>query len=111
MEDVAQRKVLSALSHGALFFSSTVVSIGIPIAIMFVSEDPVVKENAKESLIFHINLYIYAAVFALLILIAIGIPLLVMLLVVSFIMPLIAMLRVLDQPNRPYRYPYIFRFI
>ncbi|MEB3179339.1 MAG: DUF4870 domain-containing protein [Nostocaceae cyanobacterium] len=111
MQDVAQRKVLSALSHGALFFSSTVVSIGIPIAIMFVSEDPVVKENAKESLNFHINLYIYAAVFALLILIAIGIPLLIMLLVVSFIMPLIAMLRVLDQPNRPYRYPYIFRFI
>ena len=43
MEDVAQRKLLSALSHGAVFFSSTIVSIGIPIAILFISNDPVVK--------------------------------------------------------------------
>lgn len=109
MQDVAQRKLLSALAHGAVFFSSTFVSIGIPIAILIISNDPVVKENAKESLNFHINLYIYAIIFALLIFVAIGIPLLIVLGIVSFIMPIIAILKVVSEPNAPYRYPFIFR--
>ncbi len=111
MEDVAQRKLLSALSHGAVFFSSTIVSIGIPIAILFISNDPVVKENAKESLNFHINLYIYGIIFGLLILIGIGIPLLILLWIFSLIMPIIAVTKVLSDPNLSYRYPFIFRLV
>ncbi|MFB2768722.1 DUF4870 domain-containing protein [Pelatocladus sp. BLCC-F211] len=111
MEDLDQRKLLSALSHGAIFFSSLIVSIGIPIAILYISNDPIVKENAKESLNFHINLYIYAVIFGLLSIILIGIPFLIGLLIISFIMPIIAIVRVLSQPNIPYRYPFIFRLI
>ena len=111
MQQVTQRRLLSALCHGAIFFSSTIVSIGIPIAIMLTTNDSVVKANAKESLNFHINLYIYAIVFALLILVAIGIPLLAVLAIVSFIMPVLAILHVLDDPNSPYRYPFIFRVV
>jgi hypothetical protein len=111
VNELEQRKVLSALCHGAIFFSSTIVSIGIPIAILMTNDDPVVKENAKESLNFHINLYIYALIFILLIFVIIGIPLLVLLGIASFIMPIIALIQVLDNPDRPYRYPFVFRLV
>ncbi len=111
MEDFDQRKLLSALSHGAIFFSSLIVSIGIPIAILYISNDPIVKENAKESLNFHINLYIYAVIFGLLSIILIGIPFLIGLWIISLIMPIVAIIRVLSEPNIPYRYPFIFRLV
>jgi uncharacterized protein len=109
MEDLQQRKLLSALSHGAIFFSSTIVSIGIPIAILLLNNDPVVKENAKESLNFHINLYIYGIIFGLLTIVGIGIVLLIGLWAVSIIMPIIAIVKILSDPNLSYRYPFIFR--
>ncbi|MBD2357894.1 DUF4870 domain-containing protein [Tolypothrix sp. FACHB-123] len=111
MEDFPQRKLLSALSHGAIFFSSTIVSIGIPIAILLLSNDPIVKDNARESLNFHINLYIYGIIFGLLVLVGIGIVLLVGLWVVSIIMPIIAIVQILGDRDISYRYPFIFRFV
>jgi uncharacterized protein len=110
METIAQRKLLSALSHGAIFFSSTIVSIGVPIAIFLISDDPVVKENAKESLNFHINLYIAGVTFGLLVFFLIGFPLLFGLWLVSLIMPIIAIVKVIENENIPYRYPFIFHF-
>jgi uncharacterized protein len=110
MELVAQRKLLSAVSHGAIFLSSTVVSIGIPIAIFLISEDPVVKENAKESLNFHINLYIAGVVFGLLAFVVVGVPLLMLLWIISMIMPIIAIVRVIENENIAFRYPFIFHF-
>ncbi|MGK7904028.1 MAG: DUF4870 domain-containing protein [Hormoscilla sp.] len=110
-DDLEKRKVLSALCHGAIFFSSTIVSVGIPIAILFVTEDSIVKENAKESLNLHINLYVYGIIFALLIAVIIGIPLLIGLAVLSWIMPIIAIVKVLGDPDKPYRYPLIFRLL
>jgi uncharacterized protein len=104
-----QRKLLSALCHGAIFFSSLFISIGIPIVILLISNDPVVRANALESLNFHINLYLYAIVFVLLIFVAIGIPLLILLGIISFIMPIFAIVKVLSHPDHPYRYPFIFR--
>ena len=111
MDDFSQRKLLSAACHGAIFFSSTIVSIGIPITILLVSDDPVVKENAKESINFHINLFLYAILFALLILVAIGIPLLILLGVASILLPIIAIVRVATEPQTPYRYPFIWRLL
>lgn len=111
MDSIEQRKLLSALSHGAIFFSSTIVSIGIPITILLLNEDPVVKENAKESLNFHINLYIYGVISGLLILVGIGILLLIALWAISIILPIIAIIRIVNEPNLPYRYPFIFRLV
>lgn len=111
MEDFEKRKLLSALCHGAVFLSSSVISVGIPILILFLVDDPVVKGNARESLNFHINLYIYAFVFVLLMFVLIGIPLLIILGLLSFIMPIIAIVKVLSEPNQVYVYPYIFRLV
>lgn len=109
MEEVNQRKLLSVLCHGAIFFSATVFSVGLPIAILFTSQDPVVKENAKESLNFHINLYICAFIFILLLFLLIGLPLLVLLGFASWALPIIAIVQIINNPDRPYRYPFIFR--
>lgn len=109
--DTDKRKILSALSHGAIFFSATIVSVGIPIAILFLTADPVVKENVKESLNFHINIYIYAVIFVMLIALLIGIPLLILLGIISWVMPIIAIIKVINNPNIPYRYPFIFRLL
>jgi uncharacterized protein len=111
MNDVQQRQILSAIAHGAIFFSSIIVAIGIPITILIISEDPVVKENAKESLNFHLNLYIYALLCIPLFFVLIGVPLFFMLIVASFIMPIIALINVVNNPNQPYHYPLIFRLV
>jgi uncharacterized protein len=116
MEDVQQRKLLSALCHGAIFFSSTLVSVLIPIAILFTTEDTVIKRNAKESLNFHINIYLYAIFcisFWLLpfLGIIISFPLLLLLAALSLIMPIVAIVRVLEDPSKAYCYPFIFHII
>jgi uncharacterized Tic20 family protein len=106
-----KRLILSVLSHAAIFFSATVVAIGIPIAILFLSEDTVVKANARESLNFHINLYIYGFIFWILTFLLIGFPLLFILGLVSVIMPILAIISVVSNPDKPYVYPFIFRLI
>ncbi|MBE9182800.1 DUF4870 domain-containing protein [Oculatella sp. LEGE 06141] len=122
MNDLSQRNLLSAASHGAIFLSSTIVAIAIPIAILLTSNDPVVKDNAKESLNFHINLYIYASLIFLVMVMSfvnplllqfvrIGVPLLVLLGIASVVMPIIAIVNVLNKPERPYRYPFLFRLL
>ena len=111
MDKLGQRKLLSGLCHGSIFLSSLFVSIGIPIAVLFITDDPILKETVKEGLNFYINLYLYAVIFALLILVAIGIPLLIMLGVVTFLMPIVASVKVPTEPSQPYRYPFIFRLV
>jgi hypothetical protein len=109
--DSDKRKLLSALCHGSIFISAALVSIGIPIAVLFVSDDPVVKENATESLNFHLNLWLYGLIFGILTVVLIGWPLLGLLGIVNVVMPIIAILQVLNNPDQSFRYPFIFRIL
>jgi uncharacterized Tic20 family protein len=59
-----KRKLLSIISYASVFSRSAVITIGIPIAILLLSKDTVVKKNAKEALNFFINAYIYGIIFA-----------------------------------------------
>lgn len=111
MYDTDKRKLLSALAHGSIFFSLTGVSIGIPIVVLFVSDDPVVKENAKEALNFHFNVWVYGIIFAVLTIVLIGFLLLGLLQIVNFVLPILAILQSLSNPEQPYRYPFIFRLV
>ena len=54
---------------------------------------------------------IYAFVFVILTFVLIGFPLLVILGLVSFIMPILAIVSVVSNPDQPYSYPFIFRII
>lgn len=107
--DPDKRKLLAILSHGSIFLSSLIISVGIPIAILTVSEDPVVKENAKEALNFHFNVWLYGIIFGILTFVLVGFALLPVLFLISWVMPIIAIVRILENPEKSFRYPFIFR--
>lgn len=113
--DQDKRKLLSALCHGSIFFSSLIVSIAIPIATLLVSDDPVVKESAKEAINFHLNVWVYGGIIAFLCFILIGFLLLPIIGPIFFIFnwvpPILAIIQSLSNPNQSYRYPFIFRVV
>ena len=108
-EDIGTRKILSAVSHGSVFFNTLVVSVGIPIAILLISNDSVVKENAKEAINFHLNIWFWKVVAGNLAWVLIGIPLLVVVFLVDLIMPIFGIFHSLPNPNTAFRYPLILR--
>ncbi|WP_059001685.1 DUF4870 domain-containing protein [Leptolyngbya sp. NIES-2104] len=115
MQSTGQQKLLSALCHGSIFFSATLVSIGIPIVILLITDDWVIKDNAREALNFHINLYVYALLGGLLFITVVGIPIAFIiwggLAICSWLLPILAIVKVLDRPSQPYRYPFILRLL
>ncbi|NCJ06313.1 DUF4870 domain-containing protein [Synechococcales cyanobacterium C] len=116
--DSDKRKLLSALCHGSIFFSALVLSIGVPLVVLFVSDDPVVKENAKEAINFHLNIWFYALVAGVigffwwtLILLPVIWIVSGFLLFMSWIMPILAIMGCLSNPDQGYRYPLIVRLV
>ncbi|MDM9384147.1 DUF4870 domain-containing protein [Chlorogloeopsis sp. ULAP01] len=117
--DSDKRKLLSSLCHGAIFLSTALLSIGIPIAVNLISEDPVVKSNAKESINFHFNVWFWATLIG----VPIGIlswltfgiggilffPVVALGFLLHWGLTIWALLRCFSQPNEPVRYPFIFR--
>lgn len=110
-DDLTKRKLLSALCHGSIFFSALIVAIGIPIVILFVTDDPVVQANAKEALNFHINMWIYGVISWILTFVLIGFVLLGILAIAMIVMPIFAIVQVLSNPSKPYRYPLIVHWL
>lgn len=108
--DTDKRKLLSALSHGSIFFSGLIVSVIIPIAVLFVSDDPVVKDNAKEAINFHFNVWLYGLILIPLSFITLGLAGFVWWLV-HWGLTIWAVSHSLNQPDQPFRYPFIFRLI
>ncbi|MEC4806204.1 MAG: DUF4870 domain-containing protein [Jaaginema sp. PMC 1079.18] len=111
MNNSGQRKTLSIVCHAAIFISAALLSVAVPIVLMLVSDDAVVKANAKESLNFHLNVFILGIIFGALVFVGIGIPLLGLLGLLTIVMPIIAIVKILEDPEKPYRYPFIFRVV
>ncbi|RUT03068.1 hypothetical protein DSM106972_053760 [Dulcicalothrix desertica PCC 7102] len=113
MYDTDKRKVLSALCHGAIFFSMTLVSVAVPIFITFVTNDPVVRENAKESINFHINVWVYGFILGILISMTWGVlvPVAGIGFIVHWGLTILALFYVLSDTRKPFRYPLIFRLV
>ncbi|NES19347.1 MAG: DUF4870 domain-containing protein [Symploca sp. SIO3E6] len=109
--DQDKRKLLSALSHGAIFVSTLWVSVLLPLGILLVSDDPVVKENARESLNFHFNIWLYEIIFGALAFILIGWPFLIVVILASWVMPVLAIIKIFANANESYRYPFIFHLL
>jgi len=108
MYDSDKRKLLSLLCHGAIFLSTLGLSIAVPIGILFISDDPVVKDNAKEAINFHFNVWLYALILVPLSFVTLGLAGLIGF-VLHWGLTIMAILHVLKEPNQPYRYPFIFR--
>ena len=114
MYDPDKRKLLSALCHGAIFLSTTVVSVGIPIAVLFVSDDPVVKENAKEAINFHFNVWLYGTIIGVLAFLTLGLLgfiLAPIFYLVHWGLTVWAIIQTLNNPDQAFRYPFIFRLL
>ena len=109
--DSDKRKVLSALAHGSIFLSQLIFSAGIPAALWIISDDPVVKENSKEALNFHLNIWIYSFVVGILVSILIGWLLVIPLLIFQWVMPVLAILGSFSNPDSAFKYPFIIRFL
>jgi uncharacterized protein len=116
--DSDKRKLLSSICHGSIFFSPLFLTIGIPFVVSLLSDDPVVKENAKEAINFHLNVWFYGAIAAtcaflwfLIIPLVIAWILGGLLLVANYVLPVLAILKCLSNPNESYRYPFIFRLL
>jgi uncharacterized protein len=113
-----KRRLLSTLSHVAIFFSASFISIGVPLWVLFVSDDEVVKANAKESINFHLTAWIVGAIAGILLFI----PSFLTLGLIAWIaaglgfgwvvlMTVLAVLHAWTKPDEPYRYPWVFHIL
>lgn len=105
MSEIQSRKLLSAVSHASALFSSTIVSFLIPLAILIASEDEVVKQNARESINFQFNMFLWGIIGGILSLVLVGFAILAVVIVASLIMPIFATIHAAGNDNQPYRYP------
>ncbi|MUL35267.1 DUF4870 domain-containing protein [Gloeocapsopsis dulcis] len=112
MKDTDKRKLLSGLSHAALILNVAVLPVLVPLIILLVTNDTIVRGNAKEAINFAINIFICGVISLLLIFVeGIGIFLLYILALISFFMPLIATIYAVKNIHKPYRYPLIWHFL
>lgn len=115
MEEQQKRKLLRALCHAGALTSWTGVAVGIPIAILFISDDQLVLDSAKEAINFSITLFLWAAAAGVLWFTIIGIPLALLIGgitgLAAVILPIIAIVSVCTNPVQPYRYPFTVRLL
>jgi uncharacterized Tic20 family protein len=115
MNPVVKRKLLRVICHAAALTSSSVVVIGAPILVLVLSEDPLVKDSAKEAINYSLTVLIIACALLLLCFTIIGIPFALVgyggLAIISTILPLVAIVTVCMDPDKPFRYPCILRLI
>ncbi len=111
----SKQKLLRVACHSAALCNWTLVILGVPLAVVLLSEDPLVRDSAKEALNFTITMFLLATVSIALIFTIIGIPAAVIGLVffgvANTIFPLVAIVSVCINPDKPFRYPLTIRLI
>lgn len=115
MNENSKRKILRVSCHAAALCNWTLVILGVPLAAVLLSDDPLVRDSAKEALNFTLTMFLATAISVALICTIIGIPAgligLAFFGIVNTIFPLVAMVSVCVAPESPYRYPCTIRFI
>ncbi|WP_019504918.1 DUF4870 domain-containing protein [Pleurocapsa sp. PCC 7319] len=109
-----KQKLLSAVAHGSVFISALVFSIGIPITILLVSEDSLIKENAKEAINFHLNVWLVGGIIAVLSFFTLGLLGFILgpiWLVIHWGLSIWAVIHCLQTPEKAFRYPFILRLV
>ena len=109
-----KRKLLSAAAHGSVFISALFISIGIPIGILFISDDAIVQENAKEAINFHLNVWLVGGIIAVLSFFTLGLLGFVLApiwFLIHWSLSVWAVIQSLQTPDKSFRYPFIFRVV
>jgi uncharacterized protein len=123
--DSGKRSLLSLICHGCTLFALSTVTVFAPITILFLSDDPIVKANAKESINFHLNIWFWTAVLGVItwltwaffgwITLGLGFVLLAILVAFGFLWhfgwSIVAVLKTLANPDEAFRYPFILRLL
>ena len=101
-------KLLAILCHLSSFIG---VPLLLPLIVYLVSKDDsvFVRDHAREALNFHLSLFFYTLICVPLIMIMVGIPLLIAMGIFSFIVSIIAAVKVSD--GAAYRYPLTIRLV
>jgi uncharacterized protein len=114
-----KRKLFSLVCHGSIFLGPLLVTSAIPLAILLLFDDPVIKATAKETLNYHFNIWLYGAItvglgaffHALFFTIPLAWLLGGMFTLFTLIPPIFGIFATLNNPNEPYRYPFIWRLL
>ncbi len=109
-----KRKLLSAVAHGSVFISALVISIGIPVGILLVSEDTAIKENAKEAINFHINVWLVGGIIGVLSFVTFGLAGFILApiwLLVHWGLSIWAVTQCLQTPDKAFQYPFMLRLV
>jgi uncharacterized protein len=111
-EDGSNRKLFSILCHASMFAGSVIpfASIIVPICCWAGSKDRVVRSNAKDVLSLQINVIVYLIVCLVLAALIFPVGLLLGILVViggNLVLPFLAIIHCANDPDEPYRYPFI----
>ncbi|KNF09906.1 hypothetical protein CLPU_1c00710 [Gottschalkia purinilytica] len=101
-----EQKLLCALCHLGGFIALPIIA---PLVVLLVSNDFFVKQQAKEALAFHIGIFVGFAISLILSIILIGIPMMLILSALAVILPIVAVVRVVDGID--YSYPITGRFV
>lgn len=123
--DSGKRSLLSLICHGCTLFGLSTVTVIAPIVVLFLSDDPVVKGNAKESINFHFNIWFWAAVLGVIwwlnvaffgwITLGLGFLFCAILSAFGFLWhfgwSIVAITKTLANPNEVFRYPFILRLL
>jgi uncharacterized Tic20 family protein len=95
-----EQKLLAALCHGGVFLAAPIL---IPLVIMLVATDDYIKTQAKEALMFQILLVLGCIASGILTILLIGINGFIVIGIAAVVMPIIAIVNVLNGNN--YSYP------
>jgi uncharacterized protein len=114
-----KRKLFSLLCHGSIFLGSLLFTSAIPLVVLLLFDDPVIKATAKETLNYHFNIWLYGAIgaglMAFFTVLFFTIPLAwligIALGLFTLVPPIFGILATLNNPNEPYRYPFIWRLL
>ena len=114
-----KRKLFSLLCHGSIFLGSLLFTSLIPLAVLLLFDDPIIKATAKETLNYHFNIWLYGAITgalaflftALIITIPVAWIIGGIFTLFTLVPPIFGILATLNNPNEPYRYPFIWRLI
>ncbi len=101
-----EQKLLCGIAHLGWVVGFPIL---IPLLILLLYKDDFVNLQAKEALVFQIALTIFITISAILSILLIGIPFLLILIVVSFILPVTAVVKICKGFD--YSYPITGKFV
>ena len=102
----SEQKILAIVSHLGIFLGFPILA---PLLVFLLSNDLIVKNQAKEALVFQIGLIIIGFIGSLSVILLIGIPILIILGIITVVFPIIASVKFCQEGY--YSYPITGSFL